>query len=329
MKRRTEIALLTVILLLVVPTTAAAQTDSVAHHIAHLAAIDESLFSTYEDEYTYDEEFFADGDPATIYYPKEMTGKVPAVILIHGFNSNKTRMKKIPEQLSSHGFIVLTYTATDQSRPFEWPPALIAAYQILVGEDRRAESPLYGHIDFDAIALVGHSMGGTGVLHAAMTPFPNGLKDKVKTVIALNPYNGGPLVAEVGGGANDALGADLSRLTVPTLIVTGSYDALAYPWLSYDFCRNFRGPGKLAFVSIHRLNHTDWYALRNEPRYEIMRAIIYTWLMAYLRDDMPYRDYYIDRPGSAFDRYIRPYLSNSTSRILINSEEFPAYILSD
>lgn len=327
--KRLEKTLLTLLLLLIVPATAAAQTDSVAHHITRLATIDESRFSTYEDENTYDEEFFADGDPATIYYPNELKGRVPAVILIHGFNSNKTRMKKIPEQLSTHGFIVLTYTAADQARPLEWPPALIAAYQILLGEDRRTDSPIHGHVDFNAVALVGHSMGGTGVLHAAMTPFPNGLRGKIKTVIALNPYNGGPLVAEVGGGANDALGADLSRLTIPTLIVTGSYDALAYPWQSYDFCRDFQGPGKLAFISIHRLNHTDWYALRNEPRYEIMRAIIYTWLMAYLRDDDSYRDYYVDRPGSAFDRYIRPYLSNSTSRLLINSEEFPAYFLTD
>lgn len=317
------------ILLLLAPLQIAAQvTLEAQQEIDRLGRIDEERVAQYSDKaYTYDEEFFLEHEPATIFYPCQLVGEVPAVILVHGFNSSQSRFSKLAKHLASHGFIVLTYTALDQKRPLQWPPALIAAYQILLGESRREESPIYRHLDTEAIALIGHSMGGAGVLHTAMTPFPNGLGSKIKTVIALNPYNGGPLVAKVGGGENDELGCDLGKLTTPTLILTGSYDALAYPWKSVDFYTSLRGPAKRAFLSIDKMTHTNWYLMPGEPSYDVLRAICYCWLRAYLAEDKIYERYFEDKPGSPFFRYIHPFLGNSLNPLLPGSQTFPSYLI--
>lgn len=299
-----------------------------ALYLSEIGQIREENLLEYSDEYTYDEEYCAEGKPATIYYPKVPTTRVPAVIVIHGFNCDKERLQKISRHLASQGMIALTYTAADQVRPFQWPPALAAAYRILEGEHRRAESPIHGRVDFDAVALVGHSMGGAGVLHAAMTPLPNGLRGRIKTVVALNPYNGGPAVAELGGGANDELGDDLSQLEIPTLILTGSYDAVAFPWKSLAFYRSLRGEAKHAFLAIDRMNHSEWYSLRSEPRYDLVRAIVTLWLRAYLYDEESSRDFFVDRPGSAFDRFIKPRLGSHPNPVVPRPEPFPPYLLS-
>lgn len=325
-------AILTLLLLfLAVPLQIAAQvTEEAQQEIDRLGRIDEKRVVEYSDrEYTYDEEYFREREPATIFYPRQLVGEVPAVIIVHGFNSTQKHFNKLAKHLASRGFIVLTYTALDQKRPLQWPPGLIAAYQILIGESRRAESPIYRHLDSDAIALIGHSMGGAGVLHTAMTPFPNGLGGRIRTVIALNPYNGGPLVAEVGGGKNDELGSDLSRLSIPTLILAGSYDALAYPWKSLDFYQSLHGPSKRAFLVIDKMAHANWYMLLSEPRYDLLRSICYTWLRAYLAEDRTYEGYFEDRPGSPFYRYIRPFLGNSLNPLLPGSQTFPAYLIAN
>ena len=321
------------LLLLTLPTLTpvAGQTLEMAKtQIDKLAEIDEESFASYADDNTYDEEYFGEKEPATIYYPKDLKerGKVPAVIIVHGFNCKQKFLQKLPKQLSSHGFICIIYTALDQKRPFQWPPGLMAAYEILRGESMRPDSPIYDHVDLSAVALVGHSMGGAGVLHTAMMPYPNGLRGKIKTVIGLNPYNGGPMMAEVGGGANDGLGDDLSHLQIPTMIVTGSYDLIAFPWKSLSFYNSLQGPAKHAFLSIEKMDHADWYFIPSEPNYPTVRAIVYLWLMAYLADDPAYRDYFIDSPGSAFDRYIKPVLGNTPNPLTRGGEPFPPYLLS-
>ena len=60
-----------------------------------------------------------------------------------------------------------------------------------------------------------------------------------------------------------------------------------------------------------------------------MRALVYLWLMAYLADDPAYRDYFIDSPGSAFDRYIKPVLGNTPNPLTRGGEPFPPYLLSE
>lgn len=320
------------LLLLLLPTASPVQAQTIEmaqSQIDKLAKIETDSLASYADSYTYDEEYFAENEPATIYYPKNLEGKVPAVIVVHGFNCKQKFLQKIPQHLSSHGFICIIYTALDQKRPFQWPPGLMAAYEILRGESMRPDSPIYDHVDLDAVALVGHSMGGAGVLHAAMMPYPNGLRGKIKTVVGLNPYNGGPLVAKVGGGANDSLGDDLSHLDIPTMILTGSYDILAFPWKSFAFYNSLTGPAKHAFLSIDRMDHADWYFIPSEPKYPILRAILYSWLRAYLANDSKYRDYFVDRPGSSFDKYLKPLLSNTSNPLTRGGEPFPPYVLSE
>ena len=153
------------LLLLLLPTASPVQAQTIEmaqSQIDKLAKIETDSLASYADSYTYDEEYFAENEPATIYYPKNLEGKVPAVIVVHGFNCKQKFLQKIPQHLSSHGFICITYTALDRKRPFQWPPGLMAAYEILRGESMRPDSPIYDHVDFDAVALVGHSMGGAG-----------------------------------------------------------------------------------------------------------------------------------------------------------------------
>lgn len=169
--------------------------------------------------YSMDEEYMS--ETPDLYLPIGKSGKLPVVIVIHGFGAKKKQMQPTAQLLASHGMLVLNYTAMDQTQPFQWLDGLIAAYHLLEGENRRPESKIYNRVDFQRIGLLGHSMGGAGVLHVAAMEKPNGLRGKIKTVVSMMPYHGTTnAITDAVAGGKDKLGCDISATPNATLIIS-------------------------------------------------------------------------------------------------------------
>lgn len=145
---------------------------------------------------------------ATIYYPEDAPGRVGGVAIAPGFGEEQDDIDWWGPRLASHGFVVLVLdTNNPRDEPDVRADALLAAANVLRSESAREDSPLFGRIDPERIALMGHSMGGGGALIAA--------DEHPEAIRALIPFT--PWEPE----------AVFDGITDPTLILTGSADRIA------------------------------------------------------------------------------------------------------
>ncbi|MEL3908495.1 MAG: hypothetical protein P1P64_05715 [Treponemataceae bacterium] len=173
--------------------------------------------------------------PLSIYYPltnKETKRKFPLVIFVHGWGADKSTVSAMARYTAEVGFVTVAVSIKKRWKPENWLPALDSIFSLLEKYAINPTSPIYEKIDFSKIALVGHSMGGTGVLHYANK------NKKITTVIALHPYNGGQGIVSLIGGENNVLGDKLSEQKSFCLILTGTDDMIALPEKTYKFFEN-------------------------------------------------------------------------------------------
>ena len=137
---------------------------------------------------------------ATIYHPVrkvaadgESTPEPPAqsagVVLVPGFMGPERSMSRWGPFLASHGYAVMTIGTNGLSdNPDARGAALVDGMVTLRAENERPDSPLFGRIDPDRIAVGGWSMGGGGAQVAAT------LDPSIKAVLALCPWKPRPHV---------------------------------------------------------------------------------------------------------------------------------------
>lgn len=155
---------------------------------------------------------------ATIFYPLTLSFAPPfgAVVLVPGYTATQESYDWWGPTLASLGFAVMiidTNTPRDTFQPRI--AAHIAAVEFLHNENNNSDSPISGKIDINKLAIMGHSLGGGAALAAAVE-----LGDSIKAVVPLMPY-----CCELG----QSFEGDYSNLSVPTLIITSSEDAVAPP----------------------------------------------------------------------------------------------------
>ncbi len=145
---------------------------------------------------------------ATIYFPANKAQSFGGVAIAPGFTETQEHIDWWGDYLASHGFAVLVLD-TNQPRddPAMRADALMAAVQIIRGENSRMGSALRGKIEIDRMAVMGHSMGGGGTLLAA-----NAHSDQLKAAIPITPW---------------LPDADFSNVAVPTLLIAGETDSIA------------------------------------------------------------------------------------------------------
>lgn len=225
---------------------------------------------------------------ATIYYPVDAPSSVGGVAIAPGFTERQSHIAWWGPRLASHGFAVLVLDTNDpRDRPDARAEALMAAVRVLRAENGRAGSPLRGRVDVAKMAVMGHSMGGGGVLIAASEH-----SDELRAAIPFTPWEPE---------------ADLSGVRVPTLVIAGSDDSIAevgaHAWRHYNLI-----PASTTKVYLevdggdHFIADTDQGSdLATVGRYGI------AWLKLYLDGDERYRDLiYGPRPYDAgkFSRYV-------------------------
>lgn len=145
---------------------------------------------------------------ATIWYPADKEPSFGAVAISPGYTETQDAINWWGPFLASHGYAVLIFNTNG---PKDFPDvrakALMAAVDILRGENSRPGSPLKGKLDTNEMAIMGHSMGGGATLLAA-----NANSDKIRAAIPFTPWQ--PK-------------ADFSDIRVPTLIIAGEADKIA------------------------------------------------------------------------------------------------------
>ena len=111
------------------------------------------------------------------------------VVLVPGFMAPERSMSRWGPYLASHGYVVMTIGTNGLGdNPDTRGAALVDGMVTLRAENERAESPLFGRLDPDRIAVGGWSMGGGGAQVAAT------LDPSIKAVLAFCPWKPRPLV---------------------------------------------------------------------------------------------------------------------------------------
>lgn len=268
--------------------------------------------------YSLDEEYMS--NTPNLYMPVGKQGKLPVVIVIHGWSGTKEQMQPTAKLLASHGMLVLNYTAVDQNQPFQWLDGLIAAYTLLEGENRRPGSKIHNRVDFQRIGLLGHSMGAAGVLHVAAMEKPNGLRGKIKTVVSMMPYHGttSGLTDAVAGG-KDKLGCDISATPNATLIISAEQDPTNEPIGGYEFYQTLK-TNKRVFFALEGTKHIDWMK-ESDRRYPVAMPVIAAWMLTYLCGETQYESYFKEG-GLYFEKWVRQTLKGN---VKVGRGEFPAF----
>lgn len=213
---------------------------------------------------------------ARMSYPCDLTdGPYPATTLTGGFTNTKEQMYWLADHLSSHGYVVIAITPTNNySSPPTWKTAHLGGFQKLEDENLRLQSPVMLNVALDRRAIMGFSMGGGGTLLAA-----GELGGQYKTAVALAPYLGVSV-------------PNYDNIQSPIAILGSENDTLApvtsitryYQKLPATLTRNFS-----VFTNTQ---HSDWFLSGNETEQTKFKTLITAWLNLYLKEDQSARSYF-------------------------------------
>jgi len=216
---------------------------------------------------------------ATLYFPANKGDSFGGVAIAPGFVETQENIAWWGEYLASYGFAVLTLdTNTPRDLPAVRADALMAAIEVIRGENTRMGSPLRGKIDVTRMAIMGHSMGGGGTLLAA-----NAHSDQLKAVIPLTPWQPD---------------ADFGAVAVPTLVIAGEIDRIApaaeHAWPHYQTLSD--NIPKM-YLEIKGGNHfianstTDNERLApNIDVHDLVGSMSIAWLKLFVNGEEEYRD---------------------------------------
>ena len=158
--------------------------------------------------------------------------------------------------------------------------ALLAAIDLLRGENSRQGSAVRGKILEGSMAVMGHSMGGAAALLLA-----NENSDEIKAAI---PFNAGGL-----------RNANFSAVAVPTLVIAGEIDRLApvneHAWSHYQTLTN---AAPRMYMEVEGGNHfiANTAEVENErlrPNidvHELVGSMSVAWLKLFLDGEEEYRE---------------------------------------
>lgn len=225
----------------------------------------------------YKDNLEADGyASARMSYPCELDSEpLPAITLTGGYTNIKEQMYWLADHLTQHGYAVLTVTPNNVFGGISfWEQAHLDAFNQLLEENQRPESPLANRIDIGRIALAGYSNGGGGALAVANT-----LGEDVHSVVGMAPY-----IPIIGAGVFDNVSAN-------TLLLSGALDFTAFPPLiksTHD--KLIKGPLRF-YAEYNWVSHFDWIALGRQ--HNKFKGIILSWLEMSLKGSYEYEDYLI------------------------------------
>jgi dienelactone hydrolase len=211
-----------------------------------------------------------------VYYPSESLSKPFGLfVFCPGFLGPSWAYAGIGNRIASHGFVV---AEMDTQLLTNGSPArgaqMIAVRQDVVAQASTAGSALFGKLDPQRVAFGGHSAGGAGTFHAAIT------QTDLKALIGLMP------------GEPSRNYAQFSGIRVPTLLLTGQNDSLASSWAD-GYQSQLGGQYTAVRIELAGASHlaplTYFASQASQARVAKYMA---AWLARYLNDDLRYEGLY-------------------------------------
>jgi predicted dienelactone hydrolase len=194
------------------------------------------------------------------------SGQSPLIIFSHGFGGKSTQSKALAYALSQAGYLVVApdhgdartaIQGKEQNRgpevPFKDAPSWSDKTYMDRGKDIAAlinalqQNPRWScRIDWDKVALAGHSLGGYTVLGLAgawsQWPAP-----KIKAVLALSPYCAPYLIDN-----------RLAGIKVPVMYQGGNRDFTITPQLEGPIGAFSKTPAPAYLVEFDQVGHLGW-----------------------------------------------------------------------
>ena len=221
---------------------------------------------------------------STVYYPKNISGLLPSIIIIPGYANPELSIQAWGSFLASHGIVCMTIgTNSIWDEVIDRKEALQDALISLKAENNRTNSTLFNKLDTNLIALGGWSMGGGGAqLVAVQDP-------SIKAILAFCPWIDPSVVSP-----------SLLNHSSPILIFSGQIDVVAPPGAHADIQYNYTPSStKKIKYEVFGGGHT----IANTPLGgfgEVGRMGL-SWLKKHLINDTCYCPLLLDIPTTASD----------------------------
>lgn len=260
---------------------------------------------------TYQATFVGQGTTHRLFYPTEIAtmGRLPLVVISHGWTLNYTMYGHIGTHLASYGYIVLSHTNDvgngDPAGTLSAGLSTLANTDGFLGNlSTILDGLLVDHVDDSAIALVGHSTGGEGIVRAYTLVRTRQVRpdhfiaEDVKLLApiapiapvawlpasAVDPFDAN-LHMFLGGADSDTSGAPLDTYTQPAAIFE-------------------RSTGNRQLTYVHGVGHSDFDAGNGIPyvsgpdligqaeTHRVVRGYYLPLMELYLKDNPAGRDYF-------------------------------------
>jgi len=225
----------------------------------------------------------------TIYYPVDAPGAIGGVAIAPGFTEEQRHISWWGPRLASHGYAVVVLDTNDRrERPDARADALMAGVRLLRDEGERRGGALFGRIDSDRMAVMGHSMGGGGALLAA-----HDHSDEIRAAIPFTPWEPESTLAGV---------------RAPTLILAGEADGIAevaeHSWRHFTLIPD--GTPKV-YLEVAGGDHYIADTTRGTDL-GTMGSYALAWLRLYVDGDERYREFLFGErsahDAAKFSRYV-------------------------
>ena len=212
---------------------------------------------------------------ARVSHPCTISSKAPATTLTGGYTNTKEDMYWLADHLSSHGYIVITITPTNNlGLPPGWERAHEGGIDKLKSENSRIGSALRNKVDTTKLGIMGFSMGGGGTLLAAAD-----LGSNIKTAVPLAPWLG-------------VSSPTYRNIKAKTLVISGASDSVAYPSTIAGYYNNLPAITK-GLAEVRGASHLDWFGLTASSAQQTrFKTLTTAWLKTYLTGDTSYQTYF-------------------------------------
>jgi dienelactone hydrolase len=198
---------------------------------------------------------------ATVRYPAKSDGWMaprvtsggtyPGIVISDGSMGTRWMIDWMPEHLTSYGYVTICFTPPNvfSMDTQQWAQGFNKAIATLQSENTRSLSPMRGLLNTTEFGVMGHSMGGAGVIEAASA------NSEIDAVVALAP-----------GADNGSLApyffnttAACPNVSVPIQMQVGSNDGDVLPAWVNGYYNLIPGTTAKEQLVIAGANHIGFY----------------------------------------------------------------------
>jgi dienelactone hydrolase len=211
------------------------------------------------------------GSGTTIYYPTDRSaGSFGLLVLCPGFVSTAGLYAGIAQRIASHGFVVTvvsTKSLTDQ--PKARGAQMMSVMKAVLAQNKVQGVAYAGQIDESRVAFGGHSAGGSGTFYAAAS------QPQLKALVGLMPGEPGTNFTPFTG------------IRIPTLILTGSIDALANSWADPYF-KQLDPTLPAAHIDLAGIGHLSLWTTATQASQGRIAKYVTAWVKRFVDEDTRY-----------------------------------------